>query len=151
MGAAGEHVYELARAIAHTAWLLRRHVAGRLAQKDSEWRLLAVLAEGAAVTRGEKPAQAELSAMLGLSASAFTRLVDRAAARGLVRRVAGRSRRAHAVRLTRKGRAAWRSIRRRIHVILPEVFDGVDGGQARAALAVLQRVSRTLQGCKERR
>jgi len=77
-------------------------------------------------------------------------LVDRAAARGLVRRAAGRSRRAHAVRLTRKGRAAWRSIRRRIHVILPEVFDGVDAAQVRAALAVLQQVSRTLQGSKER-
>lgn len=151
MAVSSQMAYELARAIAHAAWLLRRQVARRLARPDSEWRLLGILAEcGGLNGNGVQPTQAELSAMLGLSPSAFTRLVDRAAARGLVRRVAGVSRRARSLVLTRKGRSAWQRLTRDIRGMLPDVFDNVRAEEARIALAVMQQLSRNLQNGQER-
>lgn len=151
MAISSQKAYELARAVAHAAWLLRREVARRLARPDSEWRLLGILAECDGLNgNGTQPTQAELSAMLGLSPSAFTRLVDRAAARGLVRRVAGVSRRARSLVLTRKGRSAWQRLSRSIRGILPEVFEEVRADEARVALTVMQRLSKNLQQGQER-
>lgn len=144
------YAYELARAIAHAGWWLRRAVGRHVAHGDSEWRLLGIVAESDRLGRkGERPTQAELSAMLGLSPSAFTRLVDRAVGRGLVRRVRGASRRAWAVELTSKGRAAWERVRRQVSEILPEFFSGVEEREAEVALRVLQRVSFNIRSQRE--
>lgn len=151
MAVSSHLAYEVARAVAHAAWLLRRQVARRLARPDSEWRLLGILAECNGLNgNGTQPTQAELSAMLGLSPSAFTRLVDRAAARGLVRRVAGVSRRARSLVLTRKGRSAWRQLSRTIRRMLPDVFEEIRVDEARVALTVMQRLSKNLQQRQDR-
>ena len=131
--------YELGLTIAHANWLLRRHITRRLARPDSEWRLLGLLAELPAL-HAAHATQAELSVMLGLSPSAFTRLVDRAAARRLIRRVPGVSRRAHSLALTRAGHAAWRRVRQSVDAALPHIFAGVSPSQARALRGALTRL-----------
>ncbi|MCX7847993.1 MAG: MarR family transcriptional regulator, partial [bacterium] len=98
-----------------------------------------------------RPTQAELSGMLGLSPSAFTRLVDRAARRGLVRRVQGVSRRANTLELTQRGWAAWERLEKKISAVLPVLFQGVTRAEGEVALRVLRRVSRRIEEEEEER
>lgn len=134
----------LARAYAAVLGAARRAVRPDLTL--AQFDVLAQLARaGARCTAGD------LSRMLLVTAGNVTGLVDRLAARGLVRRARDPAdRRRSFVRLTPRGRATWRRARTRHAAALADTLRGLDPGTAerlrrdlaRLRAAVTPRVAR---------
>ena len=116
--------------------LMRRQISQHTQLPTTGWRLLVRLVD-LADSPDRPETQAELAAELCLSPSAFTRLVDRMARAGLVRRMQGASRRAHTIVVRPRGAAEWRRLKRVIQTEFARVFAGIPQRDLRVADRVL--------------
>lgn len=84
--------------------------------------------------------QEDLQRRLGLSQPGTTRLVDRLAERGLIRRTPGRNRRLNALRLTPSGAEEASSALDRRHRVLAPLTDALDEAGQQAAVALVDQM-----------
>jgi len=134
----------IAAAIPRITRLMRRRISQHTHLPTTGWRLLVRLVE-LADSPDRPQTQAELAAELCLSPSAFTRLVDRMTREGLVRRMAGPSRRAHMIAVQPRGAAEWRRLKRVVQAEFSRVFTGVPLDDLRVVDRVLGQVRAHLE------
>lgn len=113
-------------------------VAARHDLSLTQFRVLAIL-------RDREPAMSELAAFLGLDRSTISGLVDRAAARGLVRRIVNEAdRRSARVALTEEGRELAAIGAKEIAAALQPITAGFASAEGEQFTGLLDRAVRLL-------
>ena len=131
-------------AIPRITRLMRRRISQHTRLPTTGWRLLVRLVD-LADSPDRPQTQAELAAELCISPSSFTRLVDRMAREGLVRRVQGPSRRAHRIEVRPRGAAEWRRLKQVVQAEFARAFAGIPKHDLRVADRVLGMIRAHLE------
>jgi MarR family transcriptional regulator, lower aerobic nicotinate degradation pathway regulator len=129
----------LVDALAQVSFLVMATLSRVAAANDLSLTQLRALA----VLRGREPRMADLAEHLGLDRSSVSGLIDRAAKRGLVSRVASDTdRRSARVALSADGRRLAEQIAGEVAVVVGDLTAGLSGPERRQLTRLLERLLR---------
>ncbi|MEE4199828.1 MarR family winged helix-turn-helix transcriptional regulator [Erythrobacter sp.] len=133
--------YQLSMASNAVSALIAERYRKRFGLKVTEWRVMAVLGDGAGARRGEPLTQRDLTAATLMDKVAVNRACKVLEDRGLVERTQNeRDGRSHLLGLTEEGRAIYREVMPLAKATERELFEGFDPDEQASLRAMLERM-----------